>query len=467
MRVSRRSRSCGGIVAMVGCAVVLAMMGMAVARAGAPDALPEPIWTEQQRNHWSFLPPQRPEVPTVQQSGWVRNPIDAFILSELEEFGLEPARAADRVTLIRRLSFDLTGLPPSPEEVDAFVADTRPDAYERLVDHMLLSPAYGERWARFWLDLARYAESDGFKSDKTRPDAWRFRDWVIRALNDDMPYDEFVRLQLAGDEIVPGDPDAFLATAFNRHWPFEDNNKVPGLNRQLMLEDMTDTTSSVFLGLTLGCARCHDHKYDPISQKDYYRFQAIFSASTPKDDFPLVSAAEEALQASVQAEHKARVDRVRRDIETVEQPYLATLLKDRLSKLPADVRKAFETEPEKRSAFQEDLLQKNAAALAVAPQKMQSAMSPEDRGLWESREQTMKAILKQAPRPMPVATGMTDTSPQAPPVFLLRKGNYTNPGEEVPPGFLSVLTGTKEPISAPKPEGTPTSGRRRALAEWL
>src|SRR5262249_34692512 len=174
--------------------------------------------------HWSLVPPVRPDVPKVKNAGRVRNPVDAFILKELEAVGLAPAPEADRPTLIRRLRFDLTGLPPTPEEVDAFVKDPRPGAFERLVDRLLDNDQHGERWARVWLDLARFAESDGFKSDKTRPFAWRYRDWVIRALNADMPYDRFVRLQLAGDEVAPGDPEAFLATGFNRHWPFEDNN---------------------------------------------------------------------------------------------------------------------------------------------------------------------------------------------------------------------------------------------------
>ncbi|HEV3165070.1 MAG TPA: DUF1549 and DUF1553 domain-containing protein [Isosphaeraceae bacterium] len=463
----RVSRTIGQCLMVVGSSAVLTTLGLAMARAGSSEPAQEPTWTQAQRQHWAFQPLQRPTVPTVKHAGWVRNPIDAFIARQLEPFGLDPTPEADRGTLIRRLRFDLTGLPPTPDEVDAFVADTRPDAYERLVDRLLDSPQYGERWGRFWLDLARYAESDGFKSDKTRPDAWRYRDWVIQALNQDMPYDRFVRLQLAGDETEPGDAQAFLATAFNRHWPFEDNNKVVGLNRQLMLEDMTDTTSAVFLGLTIGCARCHDHKYDPISQKDYYRFQALFAATTPRDDYPLGSAEEEAIEAAVAAEHKARLSRVEREVETIERPYLFELLKAKLDKLPADVRKAFETDPEERSAFQEDLLRQNAKAMSVEPKVMKAAMSEADRQLWEGRNQTMKAIQKQAPPASPVAAGMTDSGPQPPPVFLLRKGNFTLPGEEVAPGFLSVLTGSREPIHPEQPSGSSTSGRRKALADWL
>lgn len=437
----------------------------------------EPVWTEQQRKHWSYLPPKRTKLPDVKNRTWVRNPIDAFILREIEKVELPPAGEADRATLIRRLRFDLTGLPPTPEEVDAFVADKRPDAYERLVDALLESPQYGERWARMWLDLARYAESDGFKSDKTRPNAWRYRDWVIKALNDDMPFDRFVTLQLAGDEVAPFDPQAFIATGFNRNWPFEDNNKVPGLNRQLMLEDMTDTTASVFLGLTVACARCHDHKYDAISQKDYYRFQALFAASEPRDDFALVPPFEQSLQASVEVERKARVDVAKREIEQIERPYRAALLKPKLARLPADVQKAFATDPEERSAFQEDLLVQYAGDLTVPPAKMESSMAPADRAVWKGRGREMSQLLKEAQSGPATATGMTDSGPDAPPIHLMIKGNFANPGPEVAPGFLSVFAGAKpeavfarfvgDRSSATGTHASSTSGRRKALAEWL
>jgi hypothetical protein len=426
----------------------------------------EPKWTADQRGHWAFVPPTRPEPPVVKGRGWVRNPIDAFILASLEVAELPPAPEADRATLIRRLTFDLTGLPPTPEAVDAFVNDKAHDAYERLVDHLLASTAYGERWARPWLDLARFAESDGFKSDKTRPNAWRYRDWVVNALNADMPFDRFVRFQLAGDEIVPGNPDAFVATGFNRNYPFEDNNMVAGLNQQLMLDDMTDTTASVFLGLTVGCARCHNHKYDPISQKDYYRLQAIFAATTPRDDFAVAPPFERAMHASVEAEHRARVGRVKREIDAVERPYRAKLLGATMAKLPADVRQALETEPEKRTALEEDLLRINAKKLAVEPKAMQAAMSPADRAIWTARTTLMTALAKAGPAPLDSASGMTDTGPNAPPTYLRRKGNFASPGGVVAPGLLSVLTEPGQPSSfAPTPAGT--SGRRKAFAEWL
>jgi hypothetical protein len=231
------------------------------------------------RDHWAFKPLARPKQPAVKNAAWVQTPIDRFILAALEKKGLAPLPEADRETLIRRLSFDLLGLPPAPAEIDAFLADDSPDAYERLVERMLGSHHYGERWAQHWLDLARFAETDGFEHDKLRKDAWRYRDWVIDALNADTPYDRFVHLQLAGDELSPGDAAARIATAFCLSGP-----DMPDINSQderkhNVLNELTSTVSSALLGLQMGCAQCHDHKYDPIGQHDFYRLRAVFAPS--------------------------------------------------------------------------------------------------------------------------------------------------------------------------------------------
>ena len=481
--MSPTARAGVGILTRIACgAFVCASIAAISRRADSAESVPavkEPIWTSEQRSHWSFIPPVRPEVPRVQDRAWVRNPIDAFILSDLESVDLTPAAEADRRTLIRRVTFDLTGLPPTPAEVDAFLADCRVDAYERLVDRLLASPRYGERWARFWLDLARYAESDGFKSDLPRPNAWRYRDWVIEAFNQDMPYDRFVQLQLAGDEIAPGDHKAFIATGFNRNWPYEDNNKFPGLNRQLILDDMTDTTGAVFLGLTIACARCHDHKFDAISQKDYYRFEAMFAGAEAKDDYSIASPEEKAMHASVSAETEARLSLVRRAVDSIERTYKLKLLKDKLAKLPADVRKALETDPEERSAFQEDLLAKNANMMTIEPKAIAAAMTDSDRKLWTERRREMESVRKEAPAQLPTAIGMTEPGGEPAAVHLLFKGNLLNPGEAVAPGFLSVLCSgspdlntcecdkNKQEKSASAESERKSSGRRRALAEWL
>src|SRR6266404_969785 len=246
-------------------------------------------FTPQQRRWWAFQKVVKPAIPQPKNRAWVKNEIDAFILTKLEEKKLTPAPPADRVTLIRRATLDLTGLAPTPEEVQAFVSDASPEAFTKVVDRLLDSPRYGERWARHWLDLARYADSEGFKSDETRPNIWRYRDYVIDSFNNDKPYDRFMKEQIAGDELYPGDPSALIATGFNRHFPDESNARNLWQRRQEILNDITDTVGATFLGLTYGCARCHDHKFDPILHKDYYRLQAFFANVRSEDGLPLVS----------------------------------------------------------------------------------------------------------------------------------------------------------------------------------
>jgi hypothetical protein len=224
-----------------------------------------------------YASPLRHEPPVVQRAEWVRNPIDAFILAQLEKRGIQPAPPADRRTLIRRVCFDLLGLPPTPQQIERFLSDPSPDAYEKLIDRLLDSPHYGEKWARHWLDLARYADTNGYEGDEIRHHAWRYRDYVIRSFNADKPYDRFILEQIAGDELWPDNSDALIATGFLRNGPWDARAFDRAVQRNDFLTDVTDTTASVFLGLTLGCARCHDHKYDPIPTKDYYRFQAFFS----------------------------------------------------------------------------------------------------------------------------------------------------------------------------------------------
>jgi len=232
---------------------------------------------------WPYQRLQRPPVPAVSDPGWVNTPIDAFLLAKLESEGLTPAPAADRIALIRRLTFDLTGLPPTPEEIDAFVADNSPAAYERLVDRLLASPRYGEAWGRHWLDLVRYAETNGYERDSAKPFAWRYRDYVISALNRDKPYDQFVREQIAGDLIDPDSVECLVATGYYRLGTWDDEPADRLLARYDVLDGIVSTTGGVFLGLPIHCARCHDHKRDPIPQTDYYRLLAFFNDITDSD----------------------------------------------------------------------------------------------------------------------------------------------------------------------------------------
>ncbi len=260
-----------------------------------PDAL---AGTEGPLDHWAFVAVRRPALPQISNSRWARNAIDHFILTRLERAGIAPSAEADRATLVRRLSLDLTGLPPTVADTQSALGDPCADWYERLVDRLLASPHYGERWARHWLDLARFAESDGYENDRLRPDAWRFRDWVVDALNRDMPYDRFTLEQLAGD-LLPDDADPeatarqWVATGFHRNTLY--NSAASGDKeefRTYAIKDRTDTTGLVWLGLTLGCAKCHSHKYDPISQREYYRLYAFFNDT---DDYEQVVAGGKAM----------------------------------------------------------------------------------------------------------------------------------------------------------------------------
>jgi hypothetical protein len=269
------------------------------------------VVTEEDRRFWSFRQLKRPALPESRDAGWCRTPIDRFILARLEAKRLTPNAAADRRTLIRRAAFDLTGLPPAPEQIEAFVHDESPDAYERLIDRLLASPAYGERWARHWLDLARFAESHGYEHDYDRPTAYHYRDFVIKALNQDLPYDTFVKWQVAGDELAPEDPLALTATGFlgaGVHSTQITANQVEK-ERYDELDDIVRTIGTGMLGLTIGCARCHDHKYDPIPTHDYYRLLSTFTTTVRTDyDLDLDAAGYRAARAKFDAEHAKIVE---------------------------------------------------------------------------------------------------------------------------------------------------------------
>jgi hypothetical protein len=258
--------------AAIGAAALLASGWWAAGRPAPPAGAGPPT-------PWAFEPVKKVE-PPPDPTGWSANPIDRFVLAKLRGRGLRPAGPADKRTLIRRATFDLTGLPPTPEEIDALLADDSPGAYAKLIDRLLASPHYGERWGRHWLDVARYADTGGFEADHLYPNAWKYRDYVIRSLNADKPFDRFVREQLAGDELWPDDPDAVAATGFYCVGPaLAESAMVSGQLEYEWLTDAADTTGAAFLGITFGCARCHDHKYDPLTQEDYFAVQAAFAAT--------------------------------------------------------------------------------------------------------------------------------------------------------------------------------------------
>ncbi|HEY2893265.1 MAG TPA: DUF1549 domain-containing protein, partial [Pirellulales bacterium] len=277
------------------------------------------------------------------------------MLRELEAKGLRPNAAADKLTLLRRLSYDLTGLPPTLKEQADFLADTSGEAYERLVDRLLDSPRYGERWAQHWLDVVRFAETDGFKEDAFRPSAHKYRDYVIRAFNRDLPYDRFIVEQLAGDEIAPDDPESIVATGLNRLYPDEYNAADVRERRQQIQDDLTEATGLAFLGLTIGCAACHDHKFDPITQVDYYRFQAFFAALLPRDDVPLASTQEKQRYAEQLAAYQAATQSIRTELDAILEPHRTAVLKDSILKFAPDIQQAMERPLAELSAMEKQL----------------------------------------------------------------------------------------------------------------
>ena len=257
--------------------IVIVLALPSLARAGDDLSAYDAKITAEDRAHWAFQPVKRPELPPVKNLSWCRTPVDRFILAKLEEKGWKPSSLSEDLALLRRVTFDLIGLPPTPEEQAAFLRDPSAEGLDRVIDALLARPQYGERWARHWLDLARFAESNGYERDAAKPVAWKYRDWVIRAFNSDRPYDRFLTEQIAGDEVPSPDAETLIATGFHRLGPWDDEPSDPKQDRFDQLDDIVAATSEVFLGLTLACARCHDHKFEPLTAVDYTRMVAVFA----------------------------------------------------------------------------------------------------------------------------------------------------------------------------------------------
>ena len=422
-------------------------------------------FTPAQRKYWAFQPVVRVQLPTPHQKNAVATPIDAFIAAKLETKGLALNPRADRVTLIRRVTFDLIGLPPTPEEVDAFVADKSPKAYEKVVDRLLASQHYGERWARHWLDLARFAESEGFKSDEVRPNAWRYRDYVIRSFNDNKPYDRFIKEQIAGDEMWPNDPSARVATAFNRHYPDESNARNLMQRRQEILNDITDTVGATFLGMTYGCARCHTHKFDPILHTDYYRLQAFFANTAADDEIPMISPEEMQKFQARKAVWEEKTKPIRDQIAALLEPKRRAILKDFVDKYPPEIQAAIAKPAAERNPFEWQMYYKAKPYLVIDDDAAGKALKGDDRKKYQALLASLKEFKDLDPGEPPFGTGMRDLSANSPAVHVLNVGAYDAPLEEVQPGFMSIID-----ASAPKivpPAGLNSTGRRTALANWI
>jgi hypothetical protein len=404
----------------------------------------------------------------VRNLSWVRNPIDAFVLARLEAAGLAPAPPASREQLLRRVTFDLTGLPPTPEEIDAFLADASPGAYDKVVDRLLASPAYGERWGRHWLDLARFAESNGYEFDEVRPDAWRYRDYVIRSLNADKPFDRFVLEQLAGDELFPEDRDARIATGFNLLGPDMTDASDQAQRRLNTLNDMTDTAGLAFLGLTIACARCHDHKFEPLPQSDYYRLQAFFAPAAFRRDLPIASPEQRRAHEAKTADYLARTRPTRDAIARLEEPHRRRLYEAKLARLSEEAQAAHRTPEAKRDGGQQEIVAQTARLLGVSPQEIAQALTEEEKSTLKSLQEQLRQFEPLKPAPLPVAMGLQDAAGPAPKTFLLERGELGNRAAEVQPGFPAVLLPGRQPTPAPVESPRPTTtDRRTALARWV
>ena len=457
---SHSARSLAGLAFGVGAfAAILLLLGDIPAAIAADQ--PSGFAT----GDWPFRPLERPAVPAVRDSSWLVNPIDAFVLAKLEKKGIKPSRAADKLVLLRRVTYDLTGLPPTPEEQAAFLADTAADAYAKVVDRLLASPRYGERWAEHWLDVVRYADTDGFKNDWLRPDAHKYRDYVIQALNADMPYDRFIREQLAGDELEPGNPQALIATGLNRLYPDELNASDLVARRQEYLNDLTDVTGATFLGLTLGCARCHDHKFDPITQADYYRFQAIFAPMLPRDDLVAATPAEQRQYQQREAAWEHATKTVRAEIDTLTATARDSIIRDAIAPLDARTQQAWSTPPEHRSPLDKQLVVQAEKWVNFKLQKLANHLSDADSKRYTQLQGKLSELDALKPLPLPTAMAVVNVGSKAPRTFRLGGGDLHQPREEVHPGFPVFLGLSEAEIPHVLPSNT--TGRRAALAEWL
>jgi len=435
--------------------------------------------SETPARHWAFQSVQPTALPEVRNQSWAKTPVDRFILAGLENAALAPAPSASREQLIRRVTFGLLGLPPTPEEIDDFLCDRSPDAVDRLVDRLLASPRYGERWARHWLDLARYAESDGFEHDAVRPHSWRYRDYVIQSFNADKPYDRFLREQIAGDELWPDSPEAVTATAFNLLGPDMVDSADQVQRRFNTLNDMTDVSASVFLGLTLGCARCHNHKFEPLTQQDYFAMQAFFAPATFQGERAIPTAAERAGYDRAQSAYEEASRALRQQIDELEAPHRERLFNEKLATLSEDAQFAHKTPKSQRTVEQENTVQETAGMVKVSEAELAKALSDADR----TRRQSLQNELKRIPRPpsLPATMALADTNGVPPRTFVLHRGDYQQPGDEVEPGFPAILRSSRREeaqTTAPQKPGADSSpepsldrsaatSRRTALADWL
>ncbi len=416
---------------------------------------------------WPFTPLTSPAVPREATHEEADVGIDSFVLAEQLKKGIDLAPAADRLTLIRRVTFDLTGLLPTPEECDDFLGNQAPDAYEQLVDRLLNSPNFGERWAQHWLDVVRYADTDGFKLDRTRFNAFRYRDYVIRAFNNDLPYDQFLQQQLAGDELAPQNPDALIATGFLRLPPEEINGSDYRQIRQEMLDDITDVVGQSFLGLTVGCARCHDHKFDPISQREYFQLQAFFAPLVQQESQLVPDGSEQDRQYELRLDQwEDATEKLRQKMDAMTDPFRPVVFDELVPGFDEETQAALKTPPEKRDPRAFQLAALAGKQLQRSYVRMFRRLPDDKRAEYDELSKQLAAFDNVKPQPLPMAMTAADVGLRAPATHCLDGGDYKKPGEEVQPGFLAVLS-KEQPHITPPADRPNSTGRRAALARWL
>ena len=428
------------------------------------------------RRWWAFVPLSKPRPPSIRRDDWSQNEIDRFVLRRLRDNQMQPASRADRATLVRRLYFDLLGLPPTPAELDSFLLDTSPDAWEKLVDRLLDDERYGEHWARYWLDLVRYSDSDGWNQDAYRPVIWRYRDYVVRAFNEDKPYPQFVRQQLAGDEINGDDPHNLDAAGFLRLGLYEYNQRDAVGHWNDIMNEMTDVAGDVFLGMSMACARCHDHKFDPVPQQDYFKLRAFFEPVIWRDDLPAATQAEQQEYQQKLVAWQQATSEIQARMDALLEPYNERKWKSTVDKFPLDIQACFHKPVTERSSWEHQM------AYLVSRQFIEEAGGPlktitkEDKEKHEALLKELAAFDHLKPEPLPELMTVTDFSGRIAPTVI--PGDPE--GQSIEPGFLSVLT--PEPslqrlfsrgrrsnelaISRPAWKED-SSGRRTALAEWI
>ncbi len=410
------------------------------------------------RSYWTFQKPVRPEPPKL--AGF-SNPVDAFLVEALYSKGLSYSAPISKEKLIRRVTLDVTGLPPTPAEVEAFVKDKSPNAYEKLVDRLMASKHYGERWGLRWLDLVRYADTNGFELDAERTHAWRYRDYVINAFNSGKTYDRFIQEQLAGDEMWPGDNDALIATGFLRAGQehIVGGNQDEEMNRQEVLTEMTTVTGSALLGMTIQCARCHNHKFDPIPQSDHYRLQAVF-ANTVGDELALVP--KQAQQTSLDAAkaHDKKLQPFKAQVKEIDEPYRLKLVEERKKGIDPALLAAFDIPNEKRTPEQERLAKEAKDQMTPAWDDVVAALPADVKAKRYAIRKQMHEVDLDEPEPFAAAYAVANAKKPAD-THILKVGDHKSKLDLVPAGLPQVIV---DP-AAEFPQGL--SGRRTALAQWL